>query len=68
MMNKKDNRGGARPTAGRKSAEEKGFEKRKQYPLTIPPGVYNEFHTRYGRSWARRVEELMRQDLAENPL
>lgn len=62
-IQKKDNRGGARPGAGNIAGLTRVEVRRIQKPLTVLPDVYEAFHTRYGRGWGRRVEELMRQDL-----
>lgn len=55
--------GGAGRGQGRKSAEEKGIEKRRQFPLSVLPSVMVAFREKYGRGASRRIEELMQQDL-----
>jgi hypothetical protein len=62
-MNKKEPRGGARKGAGRKTAEEMGIEKRKQYPLMALPSLMEAFKELHGRGWSLRVQELIKEDL-----
>ncbi|WP_119079915.1 hypothetical protein [Chitinophaga alhagiae] len=62
-VHKKNNRGGARPGAGNKPGLTRVEVRRIQKPLTVLPDIYEAFYARYGRSWSRRVEELMKQDL-----
>ena len=66
MKQATEKRGGARPGSGRAPAELTGIEKRKQYPLSIPPSVYEAFHKLHGRGWSRRIEELMRNEVIQD--
>lgn len=59
----KKTHGGYRPGAGRKSAEEKGFEKRKAFNISLLPSIAHAFHRKHGRDWGKEVEKLMREDL-----
>lgn len=59
-MNKKMTHGGARTGAGNKPVK----EKRKQFPLSILPSVYEPFYAKYGRKSSRKIEEMIKQALA----
>lgn len=59
----KNSHGGSRPGSGRKSAEEKGFEKRKAFNISLLPSVAKAFHRKHGRDWGKEVEKLMKKDL-----
>ncbi|RPE05569.1 hypothetical protein EGT74_24620 [Chitinophaga lutea] len=58
-------RGGARVGAGNKKGSTRVTVKRIQKPLTILPDIYEAFYARYGRGWSRRVEELMKEEMAK---
>jgi len=60
----KNNHGGRRPGAGRKTAEEKGIEKRKAFNILLSPSVAHAFHRKHRRNWGRRVEDFMKEDLS----
>lgn len=59
----KNSHGGSRPGAGRKTAEEKGIEKRKAFNIPLLPSIALAFHKKHGRNWGREVEKMMRKDL-----
>ena len=57
-------KGGSRPGAGRKSAEEMGIEKRKAFNISLLPSVAHDFHKKHGRNWGREIEYYMKKDLS----
>lgn len=59
----KNSHGGYRPGSGRKSAEEKGFEKRKAFNISLLPSIAHAFHKKHGRNWGKKVEEFMKKDM-----
>jgi hypothetical protein len=61
MKEKKTTHGGARPGSGPKPVE----EKRKQYPLTVLPSLYEAFYKKYGRKSSRKIEEMIKNDLSK---
>lgn len=59
---KKNNHGGRRPRAGNPGIP-RVDEPRTHASLSILPSVLSPFRKRWGRKWARRVEDLIREDL-----
>lgn len=64
MTTKNSNHGGRRPGAGNPGTP-RVQERRKAVTLTILPSVLGPFRKKYGRGWARKVEELIKQDVRE---
>jgi len=61
MAKKKENRGGARPGAGRKNPS--GVVK-STVTITIHPDVLVPFREKYGRGMSQRIEYMMKEDLS----
>lgn len=61
MKTKSNNHGGRRPGAGNPGTP-RVDERRQRITLTILPSILAPFRKKYGRGWARRVEELIERD------
>lgn len=60
----KDNRGGPGRGQGNKAGSVRVEERREGHSVSLLPSVVAAFKEKYGRGWARRIEELIKADLS----